>query len=135
VILTFLCLQMIFKNSQNSQNFSTSNTNSKNDSIWMSKKGGKLLEMTKTVPTKVLSKKESILQELRSRFYKSYQPPFSFTTWNKWKNSDGLLCWFNYDCKWLDKELSCHPRLIEDKINVSWTKPSIFYFIFVWGHK
>ena len=64
------------------------------------------------------------LRKLRKKFYK-FDWGYSFSTWNIWRQSDGLLCRRNYDCKWLNKDLKCYPKKMKWKIHVS----SIIFFL------
>ena len=85
VILAFLCIQETFNKGQNNDGrisgFSRINSKSKNISMIMSKKGKKLLNTRKNVPSEVADyKKESNLQKLRNKFYRSYRPRFRQNT-------------------------------------------------------
>ena len=81
VILAFLCIQETFnkgqKNDGRISGFSRINSKSKNISMIMSKKGEKLLNIRKT---EVADDKESNLQKLRSKFYRSYRPRYRHNT-------------------------------------------------------
>ena len=77
VILAFLCIQETLnkgqKNDGRISGFSTVNSKSKNISMIMSKKGEKLLNIRKT---EVIDDKESNVQKLRRKFYRSYRPRY-----------------------------------------------------------
>ena len=81
VILAFLCIQETFNKGPNNDGrisgFSTVNSKSKNISMIMSKKGEKLLNIRKT---EVTDDKESNLQKLRRKFYRSYRPRYRHNT-------------------------------------------------------
>ena len=85
VILAFLCIQETFnkgqKNDGRISGFSTVNSKSKNISTIMSKKGEKLLNTRKTDPKEFADyNKESNLQKLRRKFYRSYRPRYRHNT-------------------------------------------------------
>ena len=85
MILALLCIQETFNKGQDNDGrvsgFPAIKSKFKNISMITSKKGEKLLNMRKTVPTKVaVYKKGSNLQKLRSKFYRSYRPRYRQST-------------------------------------------------------
>ena len=70
------------------------------------------------------------LRKLRKKFQK-FDWGYSFSKWNIWRQSDGLLCRRNYDCKWLNKDMKCYPKRMKWKIHVSSIFFSNFSFMFL----
>ena len=48
----------------------------------------------------------------------TYHPKYSFDSWNRWRQDDGLLCRNDYDC-WISSDMVCYPETFSLKINVS----------------
>ena len=49
----------------------------------------------------------------------TYHPKYSFDSWNRWRQDDGLLCRNDYDC-WISSDMVCYPETFSLKINSGW---------------
>jgi len=52
---------------------------------------------------------KALAKKLKEKFNKKKQVDenYTFNSWNKWRQADGILCRNDNDCNWLNEDLKC----------------------------